>query len=86
MTVTEIRNCFGRANSNERKFILELGTMCTDTTEERINGKLGFAGEATEVAISNAAMEEGVSKSFLYDEMKRINDIPFDSKRKMMTT
>lgn len=86
MTVTEIRNCSGRANSNERKFILELGTMCTDTTEERINGKLGFVGEATEVAISNAAMEEGVSKSFLYDEMKRINDIPFDSKRKMMTT
>lgn len=86
MTVTEVRNCFGRANSNERKFILKLGTMCTDTTEERINGKLGFVGEATEVAISNAAMEEGVSKSFLYDEMKRINDIPFDSKRKMMTT
>ena len=86
MTVTEVRNCFGRANSNERKFILELGTMCTDTTEERINGKLGFVGEATEVAISNAAMEAGVSKSFLYDEMKRINDIPFDSKRKMMTT
>lgn len=86
MTVTEVRNCFGRANSIERKFILELGTMCTDTTEERINGKLGFVGEATEVAISNAAMEEGVSKSFLYDEMKRINDIPFDSKRKMMTT
>ena len=86
MTVTEIRNCFGRVNSNERKFILELGTMCTDTTEERINGKLGFVGEATEVAISNAAMEAGVSKSFLYDEMKRINDIPFDSKRKMMTT
>ena len=86
MTLTEVRNCFGRANSNERKFILELGTMCTDTTEERINGKLGFVGEATEVAISNAAMEEGVSKSFLYDEMKRINDIPFDSKRKMMTT
>ena len=86
MTVTEVRNCFGRANSSERKFILELGTMCTDTTEERINGMLGFVGEATEVAISNAAMDAGVSKSFLYDEMKRINDIPFDSKRKMMTT
>ena len=86
MTVTDVRNCFGRANSSEKKFILELGTMCTDTTEERINGKLGFVGEATEVAISNAAMEAGISKSFLYDEMKRINDIPFDSKRKMMTT
>ena len=86
MTVTEVRNCYGRANSDDKKFILELGTMCTDTTEERIDGRLGFAGEATEVAISNAAMQAGISKSFLYDEMRRINDIPFDSKRKMMTT
>ncbi len=86
MTVTEVRNCHGIANSEDKKFILELGTMCTDTTEERIDGRLGFAGEATEVAISNAAMQAGISKSFLYDEMRRINDIPFDSKRKMMTT
>ncbi len=86
MTVTEVRNCHGIANSDDKKFILELGTMCTDTTEERIDGRLGFVGEATEVAISNAAMQAGISKSFLYDEMRRINDIPFDSKRKMMTT
>lgn len=38
------------------------------------------------MAISNAAMEFGVSKSFLYEQMNRINEIPFDSKRKMMTT
>ena len=31
-------------------------------------------------------MEAGISKSFLYDRMKRVNDLPFDSKRKMMTT
>ena len=86
MTVTEVRNCHGIANSEDKKFILELGTMCTDTTEERMDGRLGFTGEATEVAVSNAAMQAGISKSFLYDEMRRINDIPFDSKRKMMTT
>lgn len=86
MTVTEVRNCHGIASSEDKKFILELGTMCTDTTEERMDGRLGFTGEATEVAISNAAMQAGISKSFLYDEMRRINDIPFDSKRKMMTT
>lgn len=86
MTVTEVRNCHEIANSDDKKFILELGTMCTDTTEERMDGRLGFTGEATEVAISNAAMQAGISKSFLYDEMRRINDIPFDSKRKMMTT
>ena len=76
MTVTEVRNCHGIANSEDKKFILELGTMCTDTTEERMDGRLGFTGEATEVAISNAAMQAGISKSFLYDEMRRINDIP----------
>ena len=43
-------------------------------------------GEPTETAISNSAMEAGISKSFLYDRMKRVNDLPFDSKRKMMTT
>lgn len=31
-------------------------------------------------------MNAGISKSLLYDKMNRINDIPFDSKRKMMTT
>ena len=38
MTVTEVRNCHGIANSEDKKFILELGTMCTDTTEERMDG------------------------------------------------
>ena len=31
-------------------------------------------------------MGAGISKSFLYEQMQRVNDIPFDSKRKMMTT
>ena len=31
-------------------------------------------------------MVAGISKSFLYEQMQRVNDIPFDSKRKMMTT
>ena len=43
-------------------------------------------GEATEVAIINAAKEQGKFKEWLYQKFKRINDIPFDSNRKMMTT
>ena len=86
MTVVEVRNSFGIANNQDKKFILELGTMCTDTIEQRVDSKLQFVGEATEKAISDAAMNFGISKSFLYKKMNRINDIPFDSKRKMMTT
>lgn len=42
MTVTQIRNSFGILNNQDKNFILELGTMCTDTIEQRIEGKLQF--------------------------------------------
>lgn len=42
MTVTQVRNAFGTINNQDKKFILELGTMCTDTTEQRIEGRLQF--------------------------------------------
>lgn len=42
MTVTKVRNAFGTINNQDKKFILELGTMCTDTTEQRIEGRLQF--------------------------------------------
>ncbi len=42
-------------------------------------------GEATEVAIVNAGLKIGKNKE-IYMKMQRVNEIPFDSKRKMMTT
>lgn len=81
MTVTQIRNAVGLVKNNDRRFILELGTMCTDTIESQ-----EVIGEATEVAIANAAVEINLRKRDLYYQMQRINEISFDSKRKMMTT
>lgn len=81
MTVTQIRNAVGLVKNDDRRFILELGTMCTDTIESQ-----EIIGEATEVAITNAAVEMNLRKRDLYDRMQRINEISFDSKRKMMTT
>ena len=81
MTVTQIRNAVGLVRNEDRRFILELGTMCTDTIESQ-----EVIGEATEVAITNAAVEINLRKRDLYDQMQRINEISFDSKRKMMTT
>lgn len=81
MTVTQIRNAVGIVKNDDRRFILELGTMCTDTIESQ-----EVIGEATEVAITNAAVEMNLRKRDLYDQMQRINEISFDSKRKMMTT
>ena len=81
MTVTQIRNAVGLVKNDDRRFILELGTMCTDTIESQ-----EVIGEATEVAITNAAIEINLKKSELYSQMQRINEISFDSTRKMMTT
>ncbi len=68
---------------NNKKDILKLGAMCTDCT---INSKNEVDGEATEKAIVEAALKIGENKIELYKSMERINDIPFDSQRKLMTT
>ena len=68
---------------SSKKDILQLGTMCTDCS---INSKNEVDGEATEKAIVEAALKIGENKIELYKSMERINDIPFDSERKLMTT
>ena len=78
MQVTKVMDVKGESLNFQRDFILELGTMCTDVEED--------VGEATELAIVNAAKEQGKFKERLYQKFARINDIPFDSERKMMST
>ena len=69
-------------HSQNFNFILELGSMCNDC---KINGKT-VIGEPTEAAIVNIGLKYGKNKNNLYEQMKRVNEIPFDSERKMMTT
>lgn len=66
----------------DTEFVLELGTMCTDC--EISNNEV--LGDPTEIAIVNKALEYGISKEKMYHNMERINEIPFDSDRKLMTT
>ena len=73
MQVVEI---FSMGGNNQNQ-ILRLGAMCTDCSIS--NGKI--EGEATEKAIVEAASNLGENKNRLYEEMPRINDIPFDSVR-----
>ena len=86
MQVTKIMGTKGDALNSEKEFILELATMCTDTQMQKIRGKWETTGEATEVAISKCALLNNKNKQELYKTMKRVNEIPFDSERKMMTT
>ncbi len=78
MQVTKVMDISGESLEKQKELILELGTMCTDVEDG--------VGEATELAIVNAAKETGKFKEKLYEQFRRINDIPFDSDRKMMST
>jgi len=84
MQVVKIANIEGEVlDKNLSNWILSLGSMCTDV---EIGNKNEVSGEPTEIAIVNKALEIGIDKRELYKQMKRINDLPFDSTRKMMTT
>lgn len=87
MQVTKIANMNGETNDKEYiKWLMGMATMCTDVEISRENGKIELTGEPTEKAIVSKALDEGQNKNELYNVMRRVKDIPFDSSRKMMTT
>lgn len=86
-TLTQNKMTVVKTVSSNSKFLLELGSMCTDCiikTDE--NGRLIARGEPTEAAIVNKALNENINKDKLYKENQRISELPFESNRKMMTT
>ena len=82
MTVVETRTI----TNNITEFLLELGSMCTDCDIIYDKNKLTVKGEPTETAIVEGALKQNKDKNDLYKIMPRVNEIPFDSNRKMMTT
>ncbi len=64
----------------------KLSSMCTDCDITYSSSSLQVSGEPTEVALVNNGLSKGLNKTELYKEFPRINEIPFDSNRKMMTT
>ena len=73
-------------NDNNRRRILEYGCLCNDTLMETKSNELDLIGDPTETALVSAAFELFVSKNDLDRTYPRVAEIPFDSKRKLMTT
>ncbi|EIR3894440.1 cation-translocating P-type ATPase [Enterococcus faecium] len=66
--------------------ILKMAALCTDVTVEQEDDDLVIKGNPTEVAIVRAVEENYHTKAELEEKYPRVNELPFDSERKMMTT
>ena len=60
--------------------------MCTDCNINIEENKKIVKGEPTEIALVEYGLSINKDKNELYSQMPRVNEIPFDSNRKMMTT
>jgi len=69
-------------NHNEHKLLLENLVLCNDATYSE-NSK---TGDPTEIALLVAGINYNIFKDDLEKKHKRIDEIPFDSDRKLMTT
>ncbi len=98
MTVTEICSIDGtiKMNSDFGTFLLSHAALCNDAILHVLKDMapkgnarkddISITGEPTEKALIQAAYNTGSSKPDLDKAYPRINEIPFDSTRKLMTT
>ena len=66
---------------------LNIGVLCNnaDITFDKNNGTANAVGDPTEAALLAAAARGGVRREALSGAFKRIDEIPFDSERKLMS-
>lgn len=85
-TLTQNKMKVVDVRSQNKKLIIEFATLCTDCEISVKNGSRIVSGEPTEKAIVEESINLGTVKNDLEILMPRVNEIPFDSNRKMMTT
>ena len=85
-TLTQNKMRVVDVRGQNKKLIIEFATLCTDCEISVKNGSRIVSGEPTEKAIVEESINLGTVKNDLEILMPRVNEIPFDSNRKMMTT
>lgn len=76
-------------NPAEDEYLIDLlktGTLCNDTKLFEEEGKWKIIGDPTEGSIIVAAEKAGIKADDLRNEFERLNEIPFSSETKRMTT
>ena len=81
-TLTENKMTVVRKVTGDEKLLMTAMALCSDAELE--DGKA--VGEATECTLVNDANQNGMPKDELAEDLPRVDEAPFDSLRKMMTT
>ena len=68
--------------NQEVQLLVYNGMLCNDT---KISDDGTLTGDPTETALVDIALNLGFTKN-IYNELPRVDEIPFDSERKLMTT
>ena len=63
--------------------LLRAATLCNDASR---NAKGVWQGDPTETALTEAALQTGLDKALLEKASERLQELPFDSERKRMST
>jgi len=80
------RNSFNPQTNRTFRFLLQAGLLGSDAILEEIEGKWSIKGDPTEGALVVAAAKAGINQAELRLEAPRLEEIPFSSERKRMTT
>lgn len=76
---------FNTENRTSKRFA-EFGVLCNDTQVKVTGSQTDFIGDPTETGLVDFAFKIGMDPLELKSEYSRLNEIPFDSDRKLMTT
>ncbi len=66
--------------------LISIGVLCSDATLDKTGDGYKVLGDPTEGALVTLAGKAGITKEEINSKYPRIEEIPFDSDRKMMTT
>ncbi len=88
LTLDEAEETHATEFQNDRSFkeIMRCMLLCNDTKTKLEDNKLESIGDPTEIALVHYGYKFGFNKERVEGSYKRINEIPFDSDRKLMTT
>ncbi|MCF7871559.1 calcium-translocating P-type ATPase, SERCA-type [Candidatus Woesearchaeota archaeon] len=70
----------GSLNEND-KLLFRCGVLCNNASVS----SSGITGDPTEAALLVSAEKSGMAHDLFFKSYKRVNELPFDSKRKMMS-